>query len=172
MKIDQKVYELIVKQVNIEFTNHAIYQELSNWCSYNGYNSSAKLYKKQADDELSHRDKFIKYLLDTGHDAPLIMTNSHTSKADTLEKTFKLSLVLEGKTTKELLAIKKACEDSGDYVTSSLMNGYLDEQVEEEALFIDLLDACTSIGLFDKDAPEWAKKQMRQLIENRVEKSL
>jgi ferritin len=172
MKINSTVYDLIKKQINIEFTNHAIYKELSNWCSFQGYNSAAELYSNQAAGELVHRDKFITFLLDAGYETPSLEINSHNTKADSLEKTIKLSLITEQTTTKELLAIKKACEDSGDYVTSSLLNWYLDEQVEEESMFIDLMDACTNIGLFDADSPEWAKKMMRQTIENRIDESL
>lgn len=171
MQINKTVLNLIHKQIQIEFTNHAIYKELANWCSYMGYNATAELYNKQANDELDHRNKFIKYLLDTGYEVPPLDINPHNTKISNLEQSFKLSLKLEQETTKELLAIKMACEDSEDYVSSSLLNWYLDEQVEEEALFIDLMDACTNIGLFDSDTPEWAKKQMRQLIENRIAES-
>lgn len=171
MKIDSNVYELIKKQINIEFTNHASYVELSNWCSYNGYNCAAKMFTSQACDELVHRDKFLKFLLDVGLEVPMIDTNSHSTKITTLEQTFKKALILEQQTTKELLVIKDAAEKSKDYVSSALLDWYLSEQVEEEALFIDLMDACKNIGLLDSDTPEWAKKQMRQMIENRIEDS-
>lgn len=172
MKIDSSVCDLIKKQINIEFTNHAIYKELANWCSFQGYNSAEKLFISQSAGELVHRDKFIRFLLDAGYETPVLSINTHNAKVDTLEKAIKLSLITEQGTTKELLAIKKACEDKGDYVTSSLLNWYLDEQVEEESLFIDLMDACTNIGLFDSDSPEWAKKMMRQSIEDRIGESL
>ena len=172
MKISATVYDLIKKQINIEFTNHTIYKELSNWCSYQGYNSAAKLYQNQADGELVHRDKFITFLLDAGYETPAMTVNKHDTTCDSLEKTIKLSLLTEQGTTKELLAIKKAAEDAGDYVASSLLNWYLDEQVEEESLFIDLMDACTNVGIFEGDTPEWAKKMMRQMIEVRIGESL
>lgn len=172
MKISNSVYDLIKKQINIEFTNHAIYKELSNWCSFQGYNSAATLYINQSNGELVHRDKFISFLLDAGYETPSLIINTHNTKCDSLEKTIKLALLTEQSTTKELLNIKKTAEDNSDYVASSLINWYLDEQIEEESMFIDLMDACTNIGLFDSDSPEWAKKMMRQTIEDRIGESL
>lgn len=168
MKISTKVQGLLEDQILHEFTNHAIYMELHAWCAYNGYSNAACLYKKQADDELSHRNKIIKLLLEAGYKIPPLSINKHNIPADNLEKTFKVGLKLEQTTSAKLTELKQVCESSGEHMVGTFLNDLLLEQIEEESIYIDLLDACSQIGLFDTATPEWAKGQMRQLIDNRI----
>ena len=172
MKVSQKVMPLIQKQIMHETTNSMKYIHLANWCAYNGYNATAQLMRNQAGDELVHRDKFIGLLLDSGYMPEAVATEKFTFEIGALEDVVKIGLKTEQKTTAEIVAIALAADADMDCNVKEFMMWFIAEQREEEALFIDMMDFCTNIGLFDKDTPEWAKKQMRNELEKRVEESL
>lgn len=172
MKVSQKVLPLIQKQIMHETTNSMKYIHLANWCAYNGYNATAELMKKQASDELGHRDKFIGLLLDSGYMPEAVATEKFTMEVGVLEDVVKWGLKTEQKTTAEIVAISLAADADMDCNVKEFMMWFIAEQREEEALFIDLMDFITNIGLMDKDTPEWAKKQMRNELEKRIAESL
>ena len=172
MKVSQKVMPLIQKQIMNETTNSMKYIHLANWCAYNGYNNMAELMRNQASDELDHRDKFIELLLDSGYMPEAFATEKFAFDIKVLEDVVKIGLKTEQKTTSEIVAIATAASEDMDCNVKEFTMWFIAEQREEEALFIDMMDFCTNIGLFDKDTPEWAKKQMRNELEKRVEESL
>lgn len=172
MRISTKTLPLLQKQIMNETTNSLKYTHLANWCSYNGYNNVAKLMRNQAEDELGHRDRFITLLLDSGYMPEAFATEKFDFTINTLEDVVKLGLKTEQKTTAEIVAIAEAASDDMDCNVKEFSMWFINEQREEEALFIDMMDFCTNIGLFDKDTPEWAKKQMRNELEKRVAESL
>ncbi len=155
-----------------ETTNSMKYIHLANWCAYNGYNAVAQLMRNQANDELGHRDKFIGLLLDSGYMPEAVATEKFTFEIGALEDVVKVGLRTEQKTTAEITAIALAADADMDCNVKQFMMWFIEEQREEEALFIDLMDFITNIGLLDKDTPEWAKKQMRNELEKRVAESL
>lgn len=173
MKINANVLPLIQKQIMHEATNSVIYTHLANWCGYNGYNNMAQLFRNQAAGEMEHRDKFIELLLDSGYMPDAYATEMPKATLNVLEDCVKAALKTEQKTTAEIYAITKAAEmEPEDYNVDQFIQWFVNEQREEEALFIDMMDFCTNIGLFDKDTPEWFKKNLRNELEKRTEESL
>jgi ferritin len=155
-----------------ENTNSIIYLHLHNWCKFNGYNAMAKLFKKQTDDELMHRDRFIKLLLDSGYMPEPYATEAFKFTITVLEDCVKAAIKIEQKTTAEITAIGMAADAAKDYNVYQFIQWFIEEQREEEALFIDIMDFCTNIGLFDKETPEWFKKNLRNELEKRTEETL
>ena len=162
MKIDNTVLKLIQKQISIENGNHLVYIELANWCAFNGYDKAAKLFMKQANDELIHRDKFRAYLLDMGYmPAEFTMSKFEYDAIEELEDTIFAALAVEQNTTKEIVAIKEAANNADDYVSSEMLNWFLAEQREEESLFIGLIDKISRLKLQDAGTPDWFKGSLR-----------
>ena len=63
-RIPQGVVNLINKQIQRELESSHLYWAIYTWLNFNGYLNSAEVYKKYAEEERSHADKFIDYLLD------------------------------------------------------------------------------------------------------------
>jgi ferritin len=172
MKINTNTLALLQKQIMNENSNSIIYEHLASWCSYNGYASMAKLFKSQAEGELGHRDKIVTMLLDSGYMPEPYTTEMPKFTLSVLEDCIKAALKTEQKTTAEITAIAMAAMDSQDCNTKQFIMWFIEEQREEEAMFIDMMDFCTNIGLFDKETPEWFKKSLRNELEKRTEESL
>jgi ferritin len=162
MKIDNTVLKLMQKQISVENANHLVYIELANWCSFNGYDNAAELFTKQAEGELTHRDRFRSYLLDLGYMPDAFTLNKFDYGAiENLEDTVFAALALEQNTTRQILAIKEAANNTDDYVSSEMVNWFLAEQREEESLFIGLVDKINQMKLSDSATPDWFKGSLR-----------
>src|SRR5512147_2378929 len=63
-RISDKIEALINLQIQKEITNSLLYLSMANWADWEGWEGLAALYRKHAAEELTHRDKFISYMLD------------------------------------------------------------------------------------------------------------
>lgn len=172
MKIAANVLGLLQKQIANERTNSAIYMHLTNWCAFNGYNAMAEFFRGQAQGELDHSNRFMKVLLDSGYMPEPYGVEAPRFSIKALEDCVRAALKTEQKTTAEIYAIMKAAKEAGDYNIEQFNQWFVDEQREEESLYIDMMDFCTSIGLLDDDTPEWAKKGLRNELEKRTAEKL
>jgi ferritin len=166
MKIDSTVLKLIQRQISIENSNNLIYIELANWCSFNGYDGAAKLFTRQAEGEIEHRDRFRSYLLDLGYlPESFTLDKFDYDDIENLEDTVYAALALEQNTTKHILAIKEAANNADDYVSSKLINWFLAEQREEESIFIGLIGKINQMKLSDSSTPDWFKGSLRVMLD-------
>lgn len=166
MKIDSTVLKLIQRQISVENSNNLIYIELANWCSFNGYDGAAKLFARQAEGEIEHRDRFRSYLLDLGYlPESFTLDKFDYDDIENLEDTVYAALALEQNTTKHILALKEAANNADDYVSSKLINWFLAEQKEEESIFIGLIGKINQMKLSDSSTPDWFKGSLRVMLD-------
>ena len=106
---------------------------MSNWLDYNGWSGAAKLYKNYYNDEISHRDKFIEYLLDL--DAlpmPINDCDGEISKEyKNIEDVINLTYDRECMTTENIKNLKTAAYKESDFITIDFLDFFINEQIEE-----------------------------------------
>lgn len=131
--LSTKIETLINQQIQKEQTNSLAYLAMANWFNFNGWFGGSKLYKTYSDDEIIHRDKFIKYMLDMDS-----MPTIPSSTFDTIINDFKdikdvlqKSYDREVATTNSIKAIKEAAYTEKDFVTVDFLDWFLLEQIEE-----------------------------------------
>jgi ferritin len=161
--LSTKIESLINQQIQKELTNSLVYLAMSNWFNYNGWFGGSKLYKTYSDDEIIHRDKFIKYMLDMDS-MPIIPSSTF----DTIVNDFKdvkeilqKSYDREISTTDSIKSIKEVAFTEKDFVTADFLDWFLLEQIEElnktQALLdrIDMMEKYnTPLYHLDKDMEE------------------
>ena len=174
MRINNKTLALVQKQITNEMFNANTYLHMANWCGYNGYKAMESMFRSQYEGELGHRDRFINLLLESGYMPEITTIDSPKVNILVLEDCVRSALKLEQKTTMEICAISDAAEEGSkkDHNVYQAIQWFIEEQREEEDMFIDMMDFCTNIGLFDKETPEWAKKGLRNELEKRTAESL
>jgi ferritin len=173
MKINDKTLALVQKQIMNEMFNANTYLHMANWCGYNGYKVMEKMFRKQYEGELDHKDRFISLLLESGYMPEIMAIEAPKVSIGVLEDCVRNALKLEQKTSMEICAISDAAEEGKkDHNVYQAIQWFINEQREEEDMFIDMMDFCTNIGLLDKNTPEWLKGSLRNELEKRTAESL
>ena len=106
---------------------------MSAWFSAKDLDGIANYFRVQCKEELMHADKMFDFLNDVGGQIIIgeIAKPPHVfeNEVDIFEK----ALEHEKKVTKSIFNIVKNANDEGDFATTSFMQWFINEQVEEEA---------------------------------------
>ena len=134
MKIRPDVLTLVQQQVGLEEYSVRVYMDMANWCGFNGFSGAQKFFNERAQEESTHRDKIIDFLLGCNYLPELAPIPSPAYALIALEDCINTGLVHEQKIS---AAIKKIMEiadsDPEDHVTCAFFQWFINEQVEEES---------------------------------------
>jgi ferritin len=138
--ISKKMADKINIQIKHEFYSGWLYQAMAY--SFEDMNLSvfAKWFYKQAAEEREHAEKFARYLLDQG--AKVVLTEIPAPKTTykSAEEICKAAVDHEKKVTKMIHDLYDAAAKEGDKATMSMLNWFIDEQVEEVATTTELYE--------------------------------
>ena len=135
--------EMIAKlneQITAEMYASNLYLQMSAWCETQGLSGAAAFFRQHVPEELSHRDKFIDYLIEC--DAPVTVgavaapPTEFKNLVDVINKAFEHEL----KVTALINAMAEMALDFKDFNTFNMLQFFIAEQREEEVLFRGILD--------------------------------
>jgi len=144
--ISKTMQEALNGQLNKEFHSAYIYLGMSAYASSNGFNGCAKWFNTQYQEEMTHGMKLFKYLEEQGADIDLQDIKALNVKADNIVKVFEIAYKHECKMTKWLNNLSDLAMKEKDHATYNLLQWYVNEQVEEEALFSEIIDKFKMVG--------------------------
>lgn len=146
MKINKKVEEAINKQVNAEIYSAYLYLGMSAKCTELNLKGMANWFYVQAQEEMTHAMKFYKFVLERGgHPLLPAIEGVRTDWKAPLEM-FEAAYEHEQKVTALINAIMDVAIAERDHATSSMLNWFIDEQVEEEANASEISEKLKLIG--------------------------
>ncbi|MDG5788428.1 ferritin [Evansella sp. AB-P1] len=138
--LSKKMLNALNDQMNREFEAAHTYMAMAAWCSGESLDGFANFFLVQAEEERFHAMKFYKYINDrgkrvtiSGYDTP---KNDFKSILDVYESAYEQ----EQKVTKSIYKLSDIAMDEREHATIQFLNFFLDEQVEEEALFDSIID--------------------------------
>lgn len=147
--LNNKLTELIQDQINKEYYSAYLYLNIAGFYNDKGLNGFGTWFKKQADEEVEHAEKFAQYLEDNGvrpvYKAIAAPDKEYKDAKDPLE----VSLKHEQYVTSLINAIYKEALDTSDYRTQQFLAWYINEQGEEEK---NAEDNLKKYELFGNDA--------------------
>ena len=168
MKLGQIVLDAVQAQITLEELSSRVYIDMANWCGFAGYSGAQAFFNKRASEELTHRDKIIAFLLDCNYMPKLTPVPAPGYAINSLEDCVKNGLAHEQKVSAAILEImRKADMEPEDHNAEAFFQWFVNEQREEESIYIDLMGWCTKVGLFS-DAPDWAKGMMRAQLDEKL----
>ena len=132
MKISDSMVSAINDQIKAELDSAYIYLAMSAYFKAEGLDGMASWMKKQYAEEVEHAERFMNYLYERG--ARLIIPDvakPRESYADALE-VFKTAYEHEQYVTSRIYKLVDQAVAEKDYATQSLLQWYVDEQMEEE----------------------------------------
>ncbi|HBZ9867417.1 TPA: non-heme ferritin [Salmonella enterica subsp. houtenae] len=133
-------------QMNLELYSSLLYQQMSAWCSFHGFEGAAGFLRRHAQEEMSHMKRLFAYLTDTGSQPLLSAVEAPTADFASLDALFKKTFEHEQLITQKINALVHAALTSQDYPTFNFLQWYVAEQHEEEKLFKSILDKLAMVG--------------------------
>jgi ferritin len=144
--ISKKMAKALSDQLNKEFHSAYIYLGMSVYASAKGLNGCASWFHTQYQEEVTHAMKFFRYMEDQGAEIKLFDIKAEKIEADSIVDVFKMALAHEEKMTGWLNDLSDMAMKEKDHATYNLLQWYVNEQVEEEALFGEIIDKFNIIG--------------------------
>ena len=152
--MDKKMVEAINTQLNFEIESAHVYLAMQNYFAAKALKGFEHWFQVQFREELEHAQKFMNYLNERGERVEVRGFENPQNEFESVLQVLEISLNHEKEVTRRINNLMKMAIELSDYATISLLNWYIDEQVEEEANFSELIDKVKMIsnnGLFMLD---------------------
>jgi len=129
--ISNKAIELLNYRIAQEEASSRLYKSMAVWLDYNGYSGAASLWQKYSDEELVHAGFSYDYLLDLNIKPTVPVIEKPTGEFRDLPQIIAASFQHEVEITNQCKVLAKSVADEDDYMTLTLAQKYLSEQVDE-----------------------------------------
>lgn len=142
----KEVLNALNEQINFELYSGYIYLNLSIAMERENYKGYAKWLANHYKEELAHADQFIEFI--QKRDAKPELMTIEMKNFDVKEplEVAKIILDHEKKVTERIYKIHDVAKKSDDYATEIFMHQFINEQIEEEELALDIVDNFTLAG--------------------------
>lgn len=137
--LNEKIVELMNKQINKELESAYLYLAFSNYFAEKGLLGFAHWYNVQAREEVEHAEKFIDYMHDEGESVELYSIELVDANMEDDLEVLKEGLNHERYVTGLINWIYKEASDLEDFRTMEFLNWFIKEQQEEEINAMNLL---------------------------------
>lgn len=138
--LSKNLESAINEQLNFEIYSAHIYLAMSAYCSDLGLSGFENWFQIQYQEELAHAKKFMKFINEKGGRVRIKGFEDPQNDYESLLDVFETSLRHEQEVTKRIYNLMDIAIDEREHATKSFLQWFIDEQVEEEDSFTDLIN--------------------------------
>ena len=146
MALDERLEAALNAQITMEYGAAYSYFGMSAWFEAEGLPGMAQWMRAQADEELTHAEKFYQFVLDRGGRVDLGPIEAPSNNFENTIDVFHKSLEQEQSVTASINNIYAMAVDLKDFASLPLLDWFVAEQVEEEATVGQIIDDLTRGG--------------------------
>ena len=159
--MESKLIKGLNEQYNFEVSSGYIYYSMANYVKDKGMDGFAHFFNKQAEEEFVHAEKLRQFLFEIDVRPELEAIEKPEVEFGTFTETFKTAYEHEQEVTRRINDLYELSVEEKDHRVTSLLQWYVDEQVEEEDNFRHILD---QYDLLDdaKTTTYWIDKELGQ----------
>jgi ferritin len=128
------------RQINLELAGAHAYEGLSLWCEGANLKGFARYFIKQAGEERGHARQLMTHLLNRGVVPKLGSITAPANPTDSLVEVAERAQALERANTTGINGAYEVALHEKDYPAQVLLQGFINEQVEEEAWADEMVD--------------------------------
>lgn len=155
--MESKLIKGLNEQYNFEISSGYIYYSMANYVKDKGMDGFAHFFNKQAEEEFEHAEKLRQFLFEIDVRPELEAIEKPEVEFGTFTETFKAAYEHEQEVTKRINDLYELSVEEKDHRVTSLLQWYVDEQVEEEDNFRGIIERLERIneswsGLYIYDA--------------------
>ncbi|MBU9711702.1 ferritin [Evansella tamaricis] len=126
-------------QMNYEFFSAHAYLATAAYCSHESLDGFANFFLAQAEEERFHAMKFYNFINDMGEKAEVAGMPSPNNDFSSVLEAFEKSLDHEKEVTKRIYKLADMALDQREHATMTFLKWFIEEQVEEEASFDNII---------------------------------
>ncbi len=138
--------EKLNAQITREFYSSYLYRQMASCLDRMGLAVLEQFFVDQADEERAHAVKLIDYVQKAGGTLALGAIPAPPGEYASVLAIAEATLAHEREVTGHIHALVAQAEEDKDYSTRSYLQWYIDEQVEEEASFAELVQLAKLAG--------------------------
>lgn len=131
--LSQKMEKALNEQINKEFYSSYLYLAMASYFEDINLRGFAKWMIVQAQEESAHAMILYNHIIERGGKITLGQIAAPTNKFSSPLDAFQKTLEHEQFITSSIYALVELAQQEKDYASSSMLNWFVDEQVEEEA---------------------------------------
>jgi ferritin len=135
-----KVVAELNRQLNHEFGAAHGYRALSVWCEDQNLKGFAAYFAKQVGEEHGHAEKISAHLIDRNVMPELAAIPAPKQNFKSLLEVAEQAQAMEHANTQGINAVYEAALAAKDYPAQMLMHWFINEQVEEEAWCLEMVE--------------------------------
>jgi len=127
-------------QLTMELEAANSYLQISAWFATQNLNGMASWMRQQATEERTHAVMFLDFILDRGGEATIGQVPAPTASFGSPLDAFESALVQEKAVTEAIHQLYRAAEQADDISSIPFLQGFITEQIEEEATVSAIAD--------------------------------
>lgn len=133
--LSKRLQDALNEQINYELYSEYLYLSIQGYCASANLDGFANFFAVQIQEERFHAMKFFNFLIEKGGKAVLKKIDAPQAEFASPYEAFKLSLEHEQSVTARINKLMDLAIEENDHSMRSLVQWFVDEQVEEEATF-------------------------------------
>lgn len=137
--LSKKLLKTLNEQITHEFHAAHVYTAMAAYCVDADLNGCSNFFLVQAEEERFHAMKLFNYVGDQEGEIVLGALENPYKKYNNVLEVFETALEHEKLVTSQIYNLMDIATEEREYATISFLNWYVDEQVEEEASFKELI---------------------------------
>jgi len=144
--INKKIEAALNKQINAELYSAYLYLAMNSYFSSVSFHGFANWMRVQALEEMTHADKFYKYVADRGGHVVLEAIDKPPARWNSPLAVFEQVYKHEQKVTSLIHSLVDLAIKEKDHASNTMLQWFVNEQVEEEANADALVQQLKLIG--------------------------
>jgi len=140
------IQEALNKQIKAELESAYIYLSMSTYLEAQNLSGMAHWMRQQWQEEIGHAMKMYKYIFERAGDVKLSEIAGPKTEWKSPLEAFEDAFAHEQKITGLISDLVDLSIKEGDHATTSFLRWFVDEQVEEEAQTLEIVDTLKLVG--------------------------
>ncbi|WP_090575711.1 ferritin [Paenibacillus sp. OV219] len=138
--MNDSLSQALNEQMNFEFYSAHVYLAIAAYCSGESLDGFANFFIVQAEEERFHAMKMYKYLNDRGQRATIVGMGTPNNEYSSILDAFEHAFGHEKEVTKRIYHLSDLALNDREHATMQFLKWFIDEQVEEEAMFDSIIN--------------------------------
>ena len=138
--LSTSVLSKLNEQIEVEFYSSNLYLQMGSWCEANNFTGAAKFLIEHADEEMEHMRRVFNYINSSGSQAIIPALKQPPHEYGSLLSIFEEIYQHECYVTSTINTLVATTTQENDYFTLNFLQWYVEEQHEEEQLFLVVLE--------------------------------